>query len=359
MKKLILLLFLPITALSQNMIPNGGFENTVKNPTTQISSFRPYMFVEDWYPASKSLFEFCHPLSKNLRIQKGWENCHYCDKFDAKSGIGYAGLGTYFPSHLIHHCRSYFQVQLIAPLEKNEIYHFSMWIRTSNYAAKFFTSGIGAYLSDSAFYFTHKDLAEHLYTNVPAQIYCDSIISNTTEWKKIESYYLAKGNENYLTIGNFFSDTTIKIKENKELIPHWSIIDKGYVFLDDIVLEKKNPFSELFTNRNIELQDINFKIGKETLEDKSKPILKLFAEFLKNNPDTSIEIVGHTDNTGETIDNLILSKKRTKAIEEFLLQEGVKNKLVAIGKGDSTPIADNKSKEGRQKNRRVEINLIK
>ena len=58
-------------------------------------------------------------------------------------------------------------------------------------------------------------------------------------------------------------------------------------------------------------------------------------------------------------DNLILSKRRAKAIEEFLLQEGVKNKLVAIGKGDSTPIADNKSKEGRQKNRRVEINLIK
>jgi OmpA-OmpF porin, OOP family len=357
MKKLILLLLLPITALSQNMVPNGGFENTVKNPPTQSSSFRHNMFVEDWIPASKSLFGFFHPLSKNLRIKKAGENCHYCGKFDAKSGIGYAGLTTYLPSHSFH-LRSYFQVQLIAPLEKNEIYHFSMWIRTSNYAAKFFTSGIGAYLSDSAFYVTPKDLTDHYYINVSPQIFCDSIISNTAKWEKIESYYVAKGDELYLTIGNFFSDTTIKIKENKKLIPSKIQIDYGYVFLDDIVLEKKNPFSELFTNGNIALQEITFQIGKETIENKSKPYLLLLAKFLIQNPGINIEIIGHTDNIGTSENNINLSKKRTESIKAYLLEKGVKNKLILIGKGDLEAIADNTTEEGRQKNRRVEFILI-
>ena len=82
------------------------------------------------------------------------------------------------------------------------------------------------------------------------------------------------------------------------------------------------------------------------------------AETIKNN-DLKIEIEGHTDNIGDEAYNLKLSNERAEAVVDYLLEKGVdKNNIIAQGLGESAPIAENETEEGRAKNRRVEMNVL-
>ena len=113
---------------------------------------------------------------------------------------------------------------------------------------------------------------------------------------------------------------------------------------------------------------INLKIGDKILFDFNKYNLKKSAEEilvqlikeLKNIKFKEIIIEGHTDSIGSEVYNLKLSKKRAKAVANFLIQNGVpEEKIKIIGYGEKKPIASNKTEIGRAKNRRVEIKIIK
>ena len=73
-----------------------------------------------------------------------------------------------------------------------------------------------------------------------------------------------------------------------------------------------------------------------------------------------ILIVGHTDNVGDELALVHLSLERAEAIRDYLLHEGIEaNRMQVIGKGATEPISTNRLEIGRQKNRRVEITMIK
>ena len=79
-------------------------------------------------------------------------------------------------------------------------------------------------------------------------------------------------------------------------------------------------------------------------------------QFLKDDPSLKFEIDGHTDNTGETQHNLQLSQQRADAVKVQLISMGIDPlRLTSKGFGDSKPIADNSSPEGKANNRRVEF----
>ncbi|MDD2814599.1 MAG: OmpA family protein [Thiotrichaceae bacterium] len=104
--------------------------------------------------------------------------------------------------------------------------------------------------------------------------------------------------------------------------------------------------------------DVTFKFNKSDLSPQGKAQLdKVAAEILglKSNLQ-NVVINGHTDSVGSDQYNLTLSDKRSKSVAKYLADKGVpKDKLFVKGMGESKPIADNKTKEGRAKNRRVEI----
>jgi outer membrane protein OmpA-like peptidoglycan-associated protein len=86
--------------------------------------------------------------------------------------------------------------------------------------------------------------------------------------------------------------------------------------------------------------------------------LQVLAEYLIKNDSLQATILGHTDNTGDSKSNMELSQRRAEAVKKFLENIGVKeSNLVAKGKGDTEPKADNTTKEGRLMNRRVEVKL--
>jgi len=110
----------------------------------------------------------------------------------------------------------------------------------------------------------------------------------------------------------------------------------------------------------IAIKNIEFETNKTIIKKNSYPILLKVVSILKEYPSISIDIEGHTDSRGNAQHNLELSKKRANAVMDFLTKNGISaNRLKTKGFGITKPIADNKTAEGRQKNRRVEFKIIK
>ena len=106
------------------------------------------------------------------------------------------------------------------------------------------------------------------------------------------------------------------------------------------------------------MQGIEFETGKATIKSKSYPLLDKIAATFIENENYVIEVQGHTDNTGKAEVNQRLSDKRANAVMEYLKKKGVPaERMSAHGYGQDMPIADNKTKAGRQKNRRVEFKI--
>lgn len=104
---------------------------------------------------------------------------------------------------------------------------------------------------------------------------------------------------------------------------------------------------------------ILFATNSSTLNQASKNALTQFAASLKTNPDTDVQILGHTDSTGNDKINIPLSKERAGSVQNFLLGQTIPaSRLVAEGLGSSQPVADNATTTGRQQNRRVEVFII-
>ncbi|PJJ83492.1 OmpA family protein [Mucilaginibacter auburnensis] len=104
---------------------------------------------------------------------------------------------------------------------------------------------------------------------------------------------------------------------------------------------------------------ILFDTDKAALKSAAQTNLTNLATSLKNNPETNILIIGHTDDTGSDSHNMDLSVRRAESVKTFLTAANVSSsRLTTTGKGESEPIADNTTADGRAQNRRVEIVIV-
>lgn len=105
---------------------------------------------------------------------------------------------------------------------------------------------------------------------------------------------------------------------------------------------------------NIKFESKQYDINDEVLD-----AVEDLSNFLKEHTNYQVVIYGYTDSIGDEVDNQILSQKRADTVKEALIFHGISStKLTAIGKGEENPIADNMSAQGREKNRRITIELI-
>lgn len=114
---------------------------------------------------------------------------------------------------------------------------------------------------------------------------------------------------------------------------------------------------KLINEGSFSTSGIYFATGSALIKPESHGAIKEIAGVLKENPSVNVEIIGHTDNTGSAASNQTLSGQRAASVKDYLHQTfGIENsRMTTSGKGQTQPVADNTSPEGKAQNRRVEF----
>jgi outer membrane protein OmpA-like peptidoglycan-associated protein len=144
---------------------------------------------------------------------------------------------------------------------------------------------------------------------------------------------------------------------------------KGYLFYSDnfslsqhspdSIYEKNIALYPIEANAMIVLKNVFFDINKFDLKPESQVELDKLVQLLNENPRVKIEISGHTDNAGKPSDNIVLSNNRAKAVVNYLVSKGIASlRVTSKGFGETKPVADNKTEEGRTQNRRTELRVV-
>lgn len=126
--------------------------------------------------------------------------------------------------------------------------------------------------------------------------------------------------------------------------------DEGTLVI--LSMEEKEVVKKAFDN-------LEFTLASSILRPKSFEALGELAELLKSKADWKLVLSGHTDDSGSDLHNLALSKMRAEAVKRQIIEKGIDaDRIIVKFFGETQPIADNTSEEGRQQNRRVEMEIV-
>ncbi len=104
---------------------------------------------------------------------------------------------------------------------------------------------------------------------------------------------------------------------------------------------------------------IEFESGKATLTDSGMDVLNQMSEAMLKLKGVKVEVIGHTDNAGSRAGNLSLSQARAEAVKTYIVGKGIAAESIAVsGEGPDRPVADNRTPEGKARNRRIEFKVI-
>ena len=118
----------------------------------------------------------------------------------------------------------------------------------------------------------------------------------------------------------------------------------------------KPLYDRMMTDGKFITYGITFDVGKAIIKPESMGEINRIVKLMTDDPSLKFEVQGHTDNTGNAASNQTLSEQRAQAIVQKLIEMGISaDRLTAVGKGQTNPLADNSTDEGRAKNRRVEF----
>lgn len=163
-----------------------------------------------------------------------------------------------------------------------------------------------------------------------------------------------------------YSDKVTSImKVIRDGVEIWAEVSANYQSFYDLVIIERVSMQQVITADAMAAAidkdgfiplDIHFATGKAEILEESRPIIDEIVSLLKKRPTLRIGVEGHTDNTGNPLANKTLSTARAKAVADAITAAGISSsRLDPTGHGQERPIADNRTEEGRAKNRRVEL----
>lgn len=165
----------------------------------------------------------------------------------------------------------------------------------------------------------------------------------------------------YLKLKNYYSirykapnfklnhKVTVKVE-----IPEFEYYGVEHGYYDKSIFREYDGIGE------VKLLNLEFESGAATINKNSYDMINNIVDYMKKSDNIVLEISGHTDNVGEEESNKILSLERANSVKKFMLNHGInENRIKTVGYGESKPIAENDSEEGRKKNRRTEFKIIK
>ncbi len=328
----------PVT-VEQNLIVNPGF-NTIKKE----NGVGKLYFHDD--------------------LLKGWAIANESPDYYREFGMQFMGFRAAGANYEV------IRGTLKQPLEQGKTYCFRCEVKLksdNNYAM----NSLGAVFTESRLNMVG---ARDVLAGMPARI-CSPMsvpMALRDSWMTISGSFLAAGGEKYVYFSQF------SLKANTKFWPLDSLFNGAttgeiYYYLQNPVLIEKaagtncpcntddcvadSTFEERAESReSFVLRDVQFATGSARLLPESFPVLDSLAEQLVENVSWKLEITGHTDNQGQPDDNLKLSVRRGKAVYDYLSGKGVSAARMKFnGKGDTEPVEDNETEEGRALNRRVEF----
>ncbi len=136
-----------------------------------------------------------------------------------------------------------------------------------------------------------------------------------------------------------------------------------YYYISNLRLAEagKDTRHKLIETGSFSTNEILFDTNKSTIKPASASILEELGNVLKENPNVKVNIIGHTDGDGKETDNLKLSQQRAESVKNYLNKNFAieLKRMTTEGKGETEPLTDNNSEDGKKQNRRVEFKIIK
>lgn len=355
-------LLTPFFCFSQNLLLNGGFEEE-----NICLEYKVNCAPEAWLTNDDVFNNYFKDANRS------YEGGH-CMSIEA----GHAGKKFK---------RTFIRTQLLCGLRKG-----------NHYRVKFFIKSPHRILDSIGVYFTSSDLLfdkRPLQTIDPSLYLADSHqqFKNDSSWQQVVLDYIAKGDESFIAIANFskrditgstgidmdnrffvFVDnvSVIALNPNEKLCDGWKSTmaeiyeqDERHEFLSRNIRNRRGyqPLPVVLERNKIIridtliLQEVLFATGKAELEKDSYTLLENFCRKVVGKNVDSVVVEGHTDNAGTNELNNRLSSARVQTVLNYFAGRAfVKpNRIVARAWGETKPVADNSTPQGRQRNRRVEV----
>lgn len=254
MKKRLLILCVFIQFVnSQNLVPNGSFENYTECPQIQ-GDFE----VDNWYNIlnHSGTADFFHTCSSGIYTVP----MSLFGNQNPKDGNAFGGMSCF--NNLTFELREYMQVELINPLEENKFYKLSFFVSLGD-NEQFALNHIGGALTQTAI--EGNNTLDHL--PIMPQVFAEDVITDKDNWIEISGVFQASGGESFLTIGVFSSDeeiSTVSFPESENAVSYYfvdsvSIIETEESNLEENCLTILNPVYEylhLNSSNSIESLDI-------------------------------------------------------------------------------------------------------
>ena len=361
------LLIFKVAFAQQNLLPNGGFEDAnICEKNVQCG------------PSGWNMYE------RNYDIKYRSDAC-------TKPNSGEIYLVFYVLNARNYNDKMFLEAPLICDLQKGKHYTLDFHMKVRN----------EKYIPLSVFYSSTRNMLHRVNfdDSIPDFEIAETDIVEpvefpTKKWIHFKKSFVANGNEKYFVMGNFK-----KYSKTKSTIGFGRLdIDESKVYynIDDIslvcndcdadcnnyseALEQiykynvrhrkldtvsisiiNNYFESKLKSDTIIIPDVLFKFDSGVFNEAYYKVLDSFILNLSKHDFEKLKIIGHTDNKGSDAYNLKLSLIRAKEVAKYFVSKQLINEsnIEAVGLGARNPIASNSTEEGRRKNRRVEIILLK
>lgn len=376
--------FTPQILRGQNLVVNPSFEIAADSNELIPPGEFALTKVKGWSiptRAQASLYSSIPTMATLDRAMNRW-------KFTAKEGNNVAGITTYgtVSGNEKNELREYVQGSLDRPLTLGKKYFISYWVHfhcegTNNIGVSFVKTPLS---TDSIFRLPLKPVVNY-----------SSVIpySNTPIWQLVRDSFIAREPYTHFIMGNFLSNRDTKIESNKYRY-HKAYLDDVHIeeafdekmpprvfdLLTDnepnmpvIIKEKPKEATEVPNTLKPEiakpptalkgdilvLDKVFFLYNATTLETSSSAQLDKLVLYLQKNMTVKILIKGHTSSEGTDAYNQKLSENRAQSVMNYLIGKNINGERLAFkGYGKTQPIYPNDTEDNRQKNRRVEFEIM-